>query len=208
MVVEIESEGHRAFENMRVKVEIPALESILSNGHVVPLARGGAKWTSRCLGRDGKGVGVYAIHHNGELKYIGKTNGPTMSFSTRLRRELQEIASGGKHIYPKLASLTVPPDIKVTLFTKQQIEELVAVEGTTLAPWQKIEIFEATLIQVLGPSLQLHQLGRMANYAVRRISPEKIDQIISTQRNRLPKTGRVPEDDRRDTPGSHSSARR
>src|ERR1035437_9798975 len=55
-----------------------------------------------------------ARHYGGSIKYVGKSGSPSMSYGMRLRREFQETASGGKHIYPKLALLSVPPDIMVS----------------------------------------------------------------------------------------------
>jgi hypothetical protein len=152
---------------MKLQIEIPSLEDIVTKGCRVPLAPGGQQWKSKCLGQAGKGKGVYVIHHNGELQYIGKTNGPSMSFSTRLRREFQEKASGGKHIYPKLASLITPPDVMVTLFPAEQIETLVRVEGCKIGRWQMIEIFETAMIQVLFPKWQSHEVNHIAHFMLR-----------------------------------------
>lgn len=167
---------------MRITIEIPMLQEIVSQGCSVPLARRGTRWESKCLGSDGKAVGVYAIHHGGELEYVGKTNGRTMNFATRLRREFHETAAGGKHIYPKLSLLTVPPEIKVTLFTKDQIDTLVSVEDGKLTLWQKVEIFETAMIQTLYPSLQLHHWNRLANHVVAHYPPREIEKALAAIR--------------------------
>ena len=67
---------------------------------------------------------MYVIHHAGVIKYVGNTNGPTISSGERLRRQFQQGASSGKHNYPKLAWLPSPPDIMVSVFSSQTIDEL------------------------------------------------------------------------------------
>ena len=66
----------------------------------------GVTWKASCLGECAKENGVYIIHHGGSIVYVGKTGSPTMSYGDRLRREFQEGASSGRHIFPKLAALS------------------------------------------------------------------------------------------------------
>ena len=106
----------------------------------------GRTWKESCLGERAKETGVYVIHHGGAIKYVGKTGSPSMSYGMRLRREFQETASSGKHIYPKLALLTVTPDIMVSFFSGKDIEKLVCAEGMSLTSFEKIEIFETAAI--------------------------------------------------------------
>jgi len=70
----------------------------------------------------------------------------------RLRREFQETASSGRHIYPKLALLTVPPDIMVSFFPAKDIEKLVCTEGMSLNSFEKIEVFETAAIHAYPAS--------------------------------------------------------
>jgi len=74
------------------------------------------------------------------------------------RRELQTTASSGKHIYPKLAVLPVPPDIMVSFFSAAEIEKLVATDGITLNSFEKIEIFETAGTTVTRMRTQLRKL--------------------------------------------------
>lgn len=101
---------------MRIEIDIPLKEQIMRDCCQVALAGKGVGWKEACLGEKAKEMGVYVIHHGGHIKYVGKTGSPGMSFGIRLRREFQESASGGKHLYPKLASLTIPPAIMVSFF--------------------------------------------------------------------------------------------
>jgi hypothetical protein len=110
--------------NDMVKIEIPDKEQILTAGCEVVVAGLGGTWKESCLGQKAKERGVYVIHHRKNIVYVGKTNGPTMSFGMRLRREFQATAPAGWHIYPLLSSLTVPPSIMVSLFTADELRKL------------------------------------------------------------------------------------
>src|ERR1700685_2369760 len=141
---------------VRLTIDIPDPQKAMSRPCPVPLAIKGVRWKESCLGERAKETGVYVIHYGGTIKYVGKTGSPSMSYGMRLRREFQETASSGKHIYPKLASLTVPPDIMVSFFSGEDIEKLVSAEGMTLNSFEKIEIFEIAAIHAYRPDFQRH----------------------------------------------------
>ncbi len=147
-----------------MEIEIPPKDKIVSGGCDVALARKGVGWSQSCLGSKANETGVYVIHHEGLIKYVGKTNGPSMSFGIRLRREFQQSASGGKHIYPQLASLAVPPRIMVSLFSAADIKVLVQSFGLELNDYEATEIFEMALIHAYRPDFQRHQENRTAAY--------------------------------------------
>ena len=163
---------------MRVEIEIPAKDQIISEACHVAIAGKGAPWKESCLGQGTKESGVYVIHHGGDIKYVGKTNGPAMSFGIRLRREFQESASGGKHIYPKLVSLSTPPPILVSLFPAAAIEKLVQVSGIKLGSHHIIEIFETALIQVYQPEFQRHHEKRTVAY-LKKLGYARAEDVIA-----------------------------
>jgi hypothetical protein len=115
----------------------------------------------------------YVIHHGGAIKYVGKTGSPGMSFGMRLRREFQQTASSDRHIYPKLALLTVPPDIMVSFFSGKHIEKLVSAEGMTLNGFEKIEIFETAAIHACQPDFQRHHEQRIGDHLKKIKIPEQ-----------------------------------
>ena len=169
---------------MRLTIDIPAPQELISVACSVPVASKGLKWSASCLGPNAKETGVYVIHHAGVIKYVGKTNGPTMSYGIRLRREFQEKASGGKHIYPKLVSLKVPPDIMVSVFSTKAIGSLVNAEGVALSTWGKVEIFEAVLTHVYDPEFQRHHLARFEKHVKKLgISKEAFEQLLKTKQS-------------------------
>lgn len=130
---------------MKVEVQVPPKDEVLAGGCSVPLARKGATWSQNSLGPLAKDQGVHVIHHSRTVRYVGKTDGLSMSFGMRLRREFQETASKRRHIYPKLEALKVPPDTKVYLFPTDEIRSLVSAAGATLTDTQCIAIFETVL---------------------------------------------------------------
>jgi hypothetical protein len=157
---------------MRLTIDIPDREIAIANACSVPLAIRGVTWRESCLGELAKETGVYVIHHGGVIKYVGKTGGPSMSYGTRLRREFQEGAANGKHIYPKLATLTIPPEIMVSFFSGNDIERLVTTDGMTLNSFEKIEVFETAAIHAYQPDFQRHHEKRISNHLRKLKIPE------------------------------------
>lgn len=158
---------------MRLTIDIPDPQQAMSRACPVPLAIKGVTWKESCLGEHAKETGVYVIHHGGAIKYVGKTGSPGMSFGMRLRREFQQTASSDRHIYPKLALLTVPPDIMVSLFSGKDIEKLVIAERMTLNNFEKIEIFETAAIHAYQPDFQRHHEKRLGNHLKKLKIPEQ-----------------------------------
>src|SRR5260370_24704939 len=144
---------------MRLEIEIPSKEQAILGGCPIPLAPKGTQWKESCIPK-ARDIGVYVIHHAGVVKCIGKTTGPNMSFGMRLRREFQETASGGKHIYPKLASLAVPPSVMASFFSDKDIEKLIHTTDVVFGRVELIEIFETVLIHAYQPEFQLHQASQ------------------------------------------------
>ena len=138
---------------MTITIKLPNKEKVLRNSIDVKLASTGMKWSEIDLGDDRKKVGVYVIHHNNRIKYVGKTSGKKMSFGVRLRRHFQEKAAG-KHTYPRLESLHTPPSIQVSLFTLKEIKKYISCSIYEPRPADLIALFESALITSLKPEFQ------------------------------------------------------
>ena len=147
---------------MRLVIDIQDPRDVISQGCPVPLARKSVRWSESCLKKSAKETGVYVIHHGGVIKYVGKTDSPSMCFGARLRREFQEGASGGKHNYPKLAALTIPPEVMVSFISAKVIDAQVKVEGFTLSGFGKIQVLETALSHAYDPEFQRHDMARVA----------------------------------------------
>lgn len=68
--------------------------------------------------------------------------------------------SSGRHIYPKLVTLSVPPAIMVSFFAGQDIAQFVRVEGVSLSNFQMVAVFEVALIQMYRPEFQRHEIAQ------------------------------------------------
>jgi hypothetical protein len=168
---------------MRLTIDIPDPNDVVSKGCPVPLAPDGTRWSESCLGKNAKETGVYVIHHAGIIKYVGKTDSPSMSYGMRLRREFQESASSGKHNYPKLSLLRVPPDVMVSFFPATAINALVQAEGVTLDIVGKIQVFEIALAHAYDPEFQQHHAERVRKYLKKRQIPEEaFDMLLKVQK--------------------------
>jgi len=139
---------------VKIEVEIPQKEQVLQSGLVVRVARRGESWSEKQLGRYAKEQGVYVICHDDSIKYVGKTDGPTMSFGMRLRREFQETASQRRHIYPRLAGLPVPPHIRVCFLDFTKLRALVQAHGIALDDVGRTAILEQALMHAYDPDFQ------------------------------------------------------
>lgn len=139
---------------MKIEILIPSLAELFQNGCPVQLALKGKSWFKSQLGNYAKEKGIYILYHQGVVKYIGKTDGPSMSFGMRLRREFQESASQGKHIYPKLAQLSSEYPIMAYFLTLSDVKKHILVSGGILTNENLNVIFEQVLIQVYKPEFQ------------------------------------------------------
>lgn len=139
---------------MKIDIEVPSLPELFQNGVPVHLAPKGIQWRTNQLGKFAKEKGVYLIYHEGVVKYIGKTDGPSMSYGMRLRREFQEGASQGRHIYPKLAQLSSSHPIMVYFCTLNDVRKYVTSTEGEIGDNNRNAIFEQVLIQIYSPEFQ------------------------------------------------------
>jgi len=135
-------------------ITIPDKNEIFKDSVSVPIAHRGVSWYQSCLGNYASEKGVYVIHHRNSIKYIGKTNGASMSFGMRLRRHFQESAAGSKHTYPMLAGLNTPPTIKVKMLPLRKIKKYITHEIGNINELDLIPLFEAALIVAYKPKFQ------------------------------------------------------
>ena len=139
---------------MRIEIDIPHREVILNGGLSVKMAGLGESWSELQLNEYREMRGVYVIHHDGRIRYVGKTDGPTMTFGDRLRREFNYSAAQGKGVYAKLAGLSVPPEIKVVFYTPELLAPLVLCQGFSASETGTIRIAEQAFICAYDPDFQ------------------------------------------------------
>ena len=178
---------------MKIEIEIPIREQLLEKKFPVPIAKRGTAWSEKCLGSYAKKQGVYLIHHAGELKYVGKTDSPTMTFGIRLRREFQESASQGKHVYPKLEKLTVPPPIEVSFLSSQEVRGVMKSDSGTLTDTQCVSILETVLVALWEPEFQRADNSKKPGFRSQQSDAAKRSQARSRERYRLLKQRAIKE---------------
>jgi hypothetical protein len=151
-----------------IEIELPEASEIIKYGHAVSIAPKGVRWSKSCLGEMHKEQGIYVIHHAGIIKYVGKTDAATMSFGTRLRKHFQENAAQGKHTYPKLSMLTVPPEVYVRCFPFSELRQRIAMRNAgPQRQDQIIALFETLMINQFQPEYQRHAENSYNNRFVR-----------------------------------------
>jgi hypothetical protein len=135
---------------MRVSINIPLKADIVTGGFEIGVSALGESWTKDQLGAYADSRGVYVLHSNGKILYIGKTTtGSFGTFSQRLRREFQESASQNSDLHQLLASQSHP--IKAYLLDLQDLDMMVGSELITLSAERKALIVEQVLIGVYEP---------------------------------------------------------
>jgi len=139
---------------IKIEFSVPEIEEILSKGITINLAKKGESWSETQLGKYAKKIGVYVIHHDNKIIYVGKTDEKTMSFGKRLRREFQQSASQNKHLFPKLLKLKPPQKIRVTFFDSEEIASYMILSGSNIKEKGMIRIFEQILTQLIEPTFQ------------------------------------------------------
>lgn len=166
---------------LTIEIELPEQAEVLASGCPVPIAHKGEKWSKSCLGEMCNKKGVYVIHHGGKIKYVGKTDGPTMQFWRRLRAEFREQSSRGKHNYPKLSKLKTPPDIMVHCYPIEAIEQRVKFNGEGPRLDHMVAIFETVMIIHLAPEFQ-QQFIQAISKATQRAMKKHMGKTIDPER--------------------------
>lgn len=135
---------------MQLTVSIPTRAQIINGGFVVSTALEGASWSRSQLGDYADKSGVYILHANGRIIYIGKTTvGEFGNFGERLRRHCQKKASGNSPLYRMLCAEQTP--VRAYLLDLQDIDMMIDQGPMTLPQTRKALIMEQALIGIYEP---------------------------------------------------------
>lgn len=135
---------------MSVKVTIPIKAQILSGGFEVHAASDGASWSKVQLGEYAAKSGVYVLHSNGKILYVGKTTvGEYGNFGERLRRHFHEKASQNSRVHKLLVAQT--KTIRAYLLDLDDIDMLIDHGSASLTPERKALVMEQLLIGIYDP---------------------------------------------------------
>jgi hypothetical protein len=135
---------------MQLTVVVPTKAQILNGGFIISIAKGGASWSRSQLGDYAGKSGVYVLHANGRIIYIGKTTvGDFGNFGERLRRHCQEKASGNSLLYQMLCAEKTA--VRAYLLDLQDIDMMIDQGPMTLLQTRKALIMEQVLIGIYEP---------------------------------------------------------
>lgn len=135
---------------MQLSATIPLRSQIINGGFVVTIAKAGTEWSRTQLGDYADKSGVYILHANGEILYIGKTTiGKFGNFGERLRRQCQEKASGNSELFRHLCICATP--VRAYLLDLDDIDMMIDAGPMTLSKSRKALIMEQLLIGVYLP---------------------------------------------------------
>jgi hypothetical protein len=136
---------------MQLSATIPLRAQIINGGFELTIAKTGTEWLKAQLGHYADKSGVYIIHCNGEILYVGKTTtGKFGTFAERLRRHCQEKASGNSPLFQHLSTLNFP--VRAFLLDFDDADMMVDVGPMKLSPARKSLIMEQLLIGIYLPA--------------------------------------------------------
>src|SRR5262249_14294701 len=129
-------------------VDVPPKSEVLASGFVVPIVARGTTWSITCLHDFARRSGVYALHSDGEVLYVGQTTagGNYGKFGERLRRHCHGPSAADSATHRLLASKTKP--IRAYLMDLGEVDTRVVVE---LPKERKALILEQILIGLWQP---------------------------------------------------------
>ena len=108
------------------------------------------EWSKVQLGDYANKSGVYILHANGKILYIGKaTSGKFGNFAERLRRHCQEKASGNSPLFQHLCTHETP--VRAYLLDLKDIDMMIDAGPMKLSRARKALIMEQLLIGIFLP---------------------------------------------------------
>ena len=135
---------------MQLSVTVPTRAQIVNGGFVVTIAPTGTEWLKSQLGDYADKSGVYILHANGKILYIGKTTqGKYDTFAERLRRHCQEKTSQNSPLHQCLRKQTAP--VRAYLLDLADIDMMIDQGPMTLSQVRKALIMEQSLIGIFEP---------------------------------------------------------
>ncbi len=136
---------------MQLSVTLPTRAQIVNGGFVLTIAPTGTEWRKDQLGDYANKSGVYILHSDGGILYIGKTTtGKFGTLSERLRRHCQEKASGNSPLFQRLIQQKHRP-VRACLLDLDDIDMMIDQGPMTLSKVRKALVMEQVLIGIYQP---------------------------------------------------------
>ncbi|MCI0504490.1 MAG: GIY-YIG nuclease family protein [Gammaproteobacteria bacterium] len=135
---------------MQISITVPTKAQIINGGFSIAISAHGTEWLKGQLGDYADRSGVYIIHSNGKILYIGKTTqGDYGTFGERLRRHCQEKASRNSQLFQSLLAQKTP--VRAYLLDLSDLDMMIDQGPMTLSPVRKALIMEQALIGIYEP---------------------------------------------------------
>lgn len=135
---------------MQVLVNVPIKAQILCGGFIVKTAIGGNSWSKLQLGDYADKSGVYVLHADGRILYVGKTTeGEFGTFGERLRRHFHDKASQNSRVHQLLVKQT--NEIRAFLLDLEDLDLMIDHASATLTRERKALVMEQMLIGLYNP---------------------------------------------------------
>ena len=136
---------------MQLTANIPTRAQIVNGGFALTIASTGTTWNKSQLGHYADKKGVYIIHANGEILYVGKTTkGHFGTFAERLRRQCQEKAAGNSPLFRALCACA-PVPVRAYLLDLDDLDMMVDSGPMKLTPDRTALMMEQLLIGLYLP---------------------------------------------------------
>ena len=136
---------------MQLTANIPTRAQIVNGGFVLTIAKSGTAWNKAQMGHYADKKGVYIIHSNGEILYVGKaTKGQFGTFAERLRRQCQEKTSANSKLFQALCQC-MPDSVRAYLLDLDDLDMMIDPGPMKLAAERKALMMEQLLIGLYLP---------------------------------------------------------
>jgi hypothetical protein len=130
---------------VQVIVNIPIKAQILAGGVIVRTAVGGTQWLKSQLGGYADKSGVYVLHSDWRILYVGKTTeGDYGNFGERLRRHFHDTASQTSKVHQLLIQQT--GEIRAYLLDLEDLDLMIDHASASLTRERKALVMEQLLI--------------------------------------------------------------
>jgi excinuclease UvrABC nuclease subunit len=135
---------------MNISLSIPTKAQVFSGGFRVATAGLNEPWSKSQLGAYADKSGVYILHSDGAILYVGKTtSGEFGNFGERLRRHFQQAASQNGRVHQILVAQT--GEIRAYLLDLEDISMMIDAASMNLSPERKALVMEQVLIGIYQP---------------------------------------------------------
>jgi hypothetical protein len=135
---------------MQLLINVPTRAQIVNGGFQLVIAPTGTQWLKSQRGDYAHKSGVYILHANGKILYVGKTTkGEFGTFAERLRRHCQEKAAGNSVLHRCLRKQSEP--VRAYLIDLEDVDMMIDPGSMSLSQKRKALIMEQTLIGIFEP---------------------------------------------------------